>query len=358
MTICNNIIARYGFHVDNFQIHQQEHTYFLTHLHDDHTQGLTKNWNFTIIHTTTDTAKLLRAKYPQSSIRIKSHHYYKWFPVNVLNETQSARICLIPAYHSFGSAIIIFDMIDVNGMLLVATGDYKGTHYIYNWKGWKSLMNKKALMEAQKTDINQLTVTEKRRGRVDVLMYDSSFHDQKYQLPDMKMSMKALTFVYDMTKLSRHKKSKLILLINTIGPEILLFDWLKQSKSRSKIKLWINPEHKNYPVLSQCFPPHIMTIRKKSAHIWIVQSNTQLCRLKSVNSKCPHICARISATWFLCKSNIDDKQTYPPPFDHNKQLYRINYSTHASFQDNMKLIQLLKPKVTKRCVPLIQTNKC
>lgn len=38
--------------------------------------------------------------------------------------------------------------------------------------------------------------------------------------------------------------------------------------------------------------------------------------------------------------------------------FRIFYSTHASYQDNQKLIRFLQPQITTKCVKLIMPDNC
>jgi hypothetical protein len=319
---CSNLLRSYGISVDFFRRTSSldpDTTYFLSHLHSDHTIGLTKRWNAGIIHVSKETDTLLRIQYPNAAFQTRKHPYYKWFTI------AQGRACFLPANHCCGSVVIV---LDIHDMLIVATGDYRGSQQLYEWAGWEEF--------------------KEQRRRIDWLLFDSSFYNPSLILPTMDESIEALSYVYKLKQQKRGKGAILMLLMNTIGAEVLLINWLRETRTRASI--WVDETHKN-KLITHCIPRAYKTIHKKYADIWIVSTKDKLlCRKPNT------VCARISVTWFLCRSRTKDRTTYPPPKEDS--IYRINYTTHASYRDTQKLIELLQPRCTSRCVPLIDTNHC
>jgi DNA cross-link repair 1B protein len=108
--------------VDDFRHASGVSTYFLTHLHADHTRGISKNWNKGVIYCSEVTMRLFNHKFRDMFI---SSGVLQSLELNVphtvlLSNSMPATVTLVDANHCPGAVMVI---LEVHGRCVMHTGD-------------------------------------------------------------------------------------------------------------------------------------------------------------------------------------------------------------------------------------------
>ncbi|KAF9590362.1 hypothetical protein IFM89_033888 [Coptis chinensis] len=148
---------------------ESSQAYFLTHLHSDHTKGLSSNWNKGPLFCSSITAKLFPSKFPdfKSSLLIKVLEIGSHYSISLFSPSSGAEITVqvmaIDADHCPGAVMYLFR--GEFGCVLY-TGDFR-------WEGIseKALLGKSMLLNALGSD------------RIDVLYLDNTYCNPSYSFP-------------------------------------------------------------------------------------------------------------------------------------------------------------------------------
>jgi Cft2 family RNA processing exonuclease len=108
--------------VDDFRHASGVSTYFLTHLHADHTRGISKNWNKGVIYCSEAAMRLFNHKFRDMFI---SSGVLQSLELNVphtvlLSNSMPATVTLVDANHCPGAVMVI---LEVQGRCVMHTGD-------------------------------------------------------------------------------------------------------------------------------------------------------------------------------------------------------------------------------------------
>jgi DNA cross-link repair 1B protein len=110
--------------VDDFRHASGVSSYFLTHLHADHTRGISKNWNNGIIYCSEVTMRLFKHKFKEMSI---SSRVLRSLELGVphavqLSHSMPATVTLVDANHCPGAVMVV---LEVQGRCVLHTGDFR-----------------------------------------------------------------------------------------------------------------------------------------------------------------------------------------------------------------------------------------
>ncbi len=110
--------------VDDFRHENGISSYFLTHLHADHTRGLCKNWNNGIIYCSEITLRLFNHKFKDMCV---SSRLLQALELGVPHDVQlsnsiPATVTLVDANHCPGAVMVV---IEVQGRCILHTGDFR-----------------------------------------------------------------------------------------------------------------------------------------------------------------------------------------------------------------------------------------
>ncbi|KAJ4975993.1 hypothetical protein NE237_001099 [Protea cynaroides] len=197
---------------------EQSHAYFLTHLHADHTKGLSSNWSKGPLFCSPVTAKLFPVKFPGfrlSLLRVLqvgiSHLLSLVSPSSGL-ET-SVQVTVIDAHHCPGAVMFLFR--GEFGSIL-HTGDFR-------WEATseRAHFGKNTLLNALKGD------------KVDFLYLDNTYCNPLYSFPPRDAVAQQVIDV-----ITSHPEHDIIIGIYTLGKEELLV----RISQALKIKIWVWPE--------------------------------------------------------------------------------------------------------------------
>ncbi|KAJ4982224.1 hypothetical protein NE237_033061 [Protea cynaroides] len=197
---------------------EQSQAYFLTHLHADHTKGLSSKWNKGPLFCSPVTAKLFPLKFPGfdlallTVLEIGIPHSLSFVSPSTGLEIL-VHVTAIDAHHCPGAVMFLFrgDF----GCILY-TGDFR-------WEATSERANlgKNMLLNALRGD------------KVDFLYLDNTYCNPLYSFPPREFVAQQVIDV-----IASHPEHDIIIGINTLGKEELLV----QISRALKIKIWVWPE--------------------------------------------------------------------------------------------------------------------
>ncbi|OMO84812.1 DNA repair metallo-beta-lactamase [Corchorus capsularis] len=192
--------------------------YFLTHLHADHTQGLTSTWNHGPIFCSRLTAKLFPFKFPNfrlSVLRILDVDC--WHTLSLTSPSSGSettvQVMAIDANHCPGGVMFLFR--GEFGCLL-NTGDFR-----WEKNCERSKLARKMLVDALKDDV------------VDVLYLDNTYCNPSYEFPSREVATQQVVDI-----INSYPEHDIVIGVDTLGKEDLL---LHISKALNT-KIWVWPE--------------------------------------------------------------------------------------------------------------------
>ncbi|KAK7312757.1 hypothetical protein VNO77_36859 [Canavalia gladiata] len=187
--------------------------YFLTHLHSDHTNGLSSTWSHAPLFCSPLTAKLLPFKFPSfdlSLLRIlqPGTSHTLTLPSTTLHVTA------IDACHCPGSIMLLF------------RGDFGCVLYTGDFR-WEPHCQKASRAKRVLRDVLH------HLPGVDVLYLDNTYSNPVYDFPPRHVAAKQVIDI-----ISSHPDHDIIIGINTLGKEHLLVEISRVLQ----IKIWVWPE--------------------------------------------------------------------------------------------------------------------
>lgn len=323
---CARALDEWGIVVDNFRYTKvpADSHFFLTHFHNDHTEGLDPEWDHGTIHVSHTTLQLIKHRWGATSPITK--HLKAWRPLRWCHVTirgQHVEVACVEAGHCAGSLMWLFVL--PNGSTAVFTGDYRPHSNPLDWSGWSKVKP------------------------VSLLFYDTSFHNPQVVLPSVSQSVRALNRVYQ--QCGAHQTFAVV--CHTGGTEQLVGLWCRKYK-----QTWYVDEsckHRKETHLGlQELAGHL---EAKSAHAADVVCVGNTFR----RGREDYVLVKPSAIWFLCHANElhrDKERSLGNPVEDTQGTWRVHYSTHPSYQENMALIRALKPQMVSQCVKQIVPSQC
>ncbi|XP_011048492.1 PREDICTED: 5' exonuclease Apollo isoform X2 [Populus euphratica] len=202
--------------VDRFT--ESSQAYFLTHLHTDHTQGLTSKWGKGPLFCSKLTAKLLPFKFPDfnlSLLRVVDLHI--WHSFSLISPTTgsqiTAHVMAVDAHHCPGGVMFLF-----RGEFgcLMYTGDFR----------WE--VDSERAKDARNKLLNVL-----KNETVDVLYLDNTYCNPSYDFPTREVAAQQVVDI-----IASHPEHDIVIGIDTLGKEELLI----HISHLLNIKIWVWPE--------------------------------------------------------------------------------------------------------------------
>ena len=316
MTECaRTLLEEWGISIDLFTrprgYTKRDLVFFLTHVHEDHMQGLHCDWDYGPLHLSQESDVLLRKHYQAGAVldRFQPWPTHRYRKVKIRQHT--VEVACVPANHCTGSVMWLFIL--PTGRTVLHTGDYRLTPEFFRWRGWS------------------------RMKPLCTLLGDTSHDDEDIQMPTLDQSLQALRQVYEL-------RGQLHILTYTSGVECLLAPFCKQFKTRWYVDKPFRTTLKGHTIYLG-LPPQYEAKTKEEADL-IIQ-NRQIEKQES----CTYV--KLSTTWFTCHRNL--RKPFEPVRD-VYGTYRIFYSTHASREENQQLAETLEATTFVRCVDSILTD--
>ncbi|KAI3465672.1 hypothetical protein Pfo_022335 [Paulownia fortunei] len=192
--------------------------YFLTHLHADHTAGLSSTWKRAPLFCSRLTAKLFPCKFPGFDLSLlRVLDMGCWYSLSLTTPSSGSAnnvyVKAIDAQHCPGSVMYLFR--GEFGCMLF-TGDFR----------WETTSNrvengKAMLLDALKNET------------LDVLYLDNTYCNPRYSFPSREVAARQVVDI-----ITSHPKHEIIIGIDSLGKE----DLLLYISCALNIKIWVWPE--------------------------------------------------------------------------------------------------------------------
>ncbi|KAF6151571.1 hypothetical protein GIB67_021757 [Kingdonia uniflora] len=323
---------------------EESQVYFLTHLHSDHTKGLSSKWSKGPLLCSSITAKLFPTKFPDFDLSfLQVLDIGSSYSLSLVSPTTgleiSFQVTTIDADHCPGAVMYLFR--GEFGCILY-TGDFR-------WEATseKALLGKSMLIKALGGD------------KIDFLYLDNTYCNPSYSFPPREVTARQVVNI-----IASHPQHDVIIAINTLGKEDLL---IHISRALS-IKIWVWPERLQTMHLlgfHDIFTTKTSLTRVRAVPFYSFSINT----LEELNTMRPTIGIMPSGLPWLVRPV--DERDYSlglslPIFQHttkcqeteessslrkfHQYIYTVPYSDHSCFDEIKEFIKLVCPLSIKGIV--------
>ena len=285
--------------------------YFLTHMHADHTAGLTSSWNYHKIYCSEVTKKLAKVKLginPEFLVALPLDQSVT-IPLDERG-TEFVTVTLLDANHCPGAVMLLLE--GYFGRILY-TGDFRFT-------------------KSMATD--PMLCRNNNNGKViDVLYLDNTYCDPKCDFPTRAEATAMVVKV-----IQQHPEHNIVIGIHAIGKEELL------EKIALIFKTWIAVDPGRLKCLRICEQADVFDTDVESTRFRVVSAReiTKL-NIQRWNEERPTI-AILPTCLYMGKHN---------PFRNIKEIFVVPYSDHSSFTELKEFVEVIRPK---KVVPIVRKH--
>ncbi|KAL3509559.1 hypothetical protein ACH5RR_028960 [Cinchona calisaya] len=324
---------------------QGSQAYFITHLHADHTRGLTPTWKWGPLFCSRITAKLFPSKFPGfklSLLRILNLGHWYSLPLFSPSSGQPTTVqaMAIDAHHCPGAVMYLFR--GEFGCMLF-TGDFR-----WETTSHRAKIARDMLLKALKDE------------KLDTLYLDNTYCNPSYCFPSRDVAARQVINI-----ITTHPNHDIVIGIDSLGKE----DLLHYVSQELKIKIWVWPERLQTMHLLG-FQDNFTTKTSLTRVRAIPRYSFSIETLEGLNMMRPTIGIMPSGLpWakkiFKGKGNV----IYPSPscgvastkikrsngdsLDvriYNQYIYTVPYSDHSCFAEIKEFVELLQPTSIKGIV--------
>ena len=295
--------------VDFWSIRRCPHSrvFFLSHMHTDHTAGLTSSWNTYRIYCSDVTRKLAIAKLGLRSELVVGLPLDEPVTIN-LDEVgeEMMTVTLIDANHCPGSVMFVFE--GYFGKILY-TGDFRFCERF-------------------------LTHSATKGKKFDILYLDNTYCDPKCAFP----SRSSVTMTV-MEIIRNHPQHKVIIGLHSLGKEALL------RAIALTCKIWIGVDTTRMETLKLLQMPDVFTCDVDRTKIQVVKTQEITKRnIQMWNSVEPTI-AILPTCLYVGGQN---------PYENVPNVFVVPYSDHCSFEELRRFVESIKPK---KIIPIVHKHR-
>ncbi|XP_035016108.1 5' exonuclease Apollo [Hippoglossus stenolepis] len=294
MAVNGKVIPHTPLAVDFWQVRKcpGARLFFLTHMHSDHTVGLTSTWSNRPIYCSPTTATLLRLK-----LQVKEQWIHPlelgdphMLPLDDIGK-ERLTVTLIEANHCPGAVMFLFE--GYFGSILY-TGDFRYT---------PSMLREPCL---------------RTNTTIDVLYLDNTNCDPNRTLPSRKQATQQIKEI-----IRSHPNHNVVIGLYTLGKESLLLDLAMEFKT------WIEVSFERMETLKALELPDVFTTDPGAGRIRAVyQSEIGFAALNQWNKQHPTLAIL---------------PTSRPLVSFHPNVHVVPYSDHSSYQELEDFVSALKP---------------
>lgn len=326
--------------------------YFLTHLHADHTNGLSPTWKRGPLFCSRITAKLFPFKFPGFKLSLlRVLEIGQWHSISLVSPTTGSGttvdVMAFDAQHCPGAVMYLFR--GEFGCMLF-TGDFR-------WEptSTRAQIGRSMLLNAIGND------------KVDILYLDNTYCNPSYSFPSREVAAKQVVDV-----IASHPKHDVIIGIDSLGKEDLLIHIARVLK----IKIWVWPERLQIMHLlgfDDIFTTKISLTRVRAVPRYSFSIET----LEGLNTMRPTIGIMPSGLPWVVKPLEGNARAFGPsssigsksnvkvrsPMDSHKPnensraveryheyMYSVPYSDHSCFAEIKEFVKIVQPTTLKGIV--------
>lgn len=295
--------------VDFWRVRRCPHSriFFLSHMHADHTAGLTSSWNSHTIYCSVITKKLLTAKLHVRSELVVGLPLYEPVTIN-LDEVgrETMTVTLVDANHCPGSVMFIFE--GYFGRILY-TGDFRFCDRLLKYSAIKG-------------------------KQFDTLYLDNTYCHPKCFFPTRS---NATTTVVEIIR--NHPQHTVVIGLHSLGKETLLYD------IAVACKCWIGMDPSRSETMELVGMPQVFTCDVDSTRIRVVSfQEVNKRNIDLWNSKEPTI-AILPTCLYVGGSN---------PYENVPNVFVVPYSDHSSFEELKAFVSDIRPR---KIIPIVHKHR-
>ena len=353
-----------GFQYSNINLSD---TYFLTHFHSDHYQGLDRHFNHGTIYCSPTTASLarLRLKVPSTCIiplELNKIHIIIAGGVNV-------KVIFLDANHCPGAVIILF--LFETGQKVIHTGDFRWTN---------KLLSSQLLGDLAKASSNPKNL---------IVYLDTTYCDPQYNFPPQDKTILAVLDCVqneienddaDIKNKVTDKKTLFVFGAYGIGKERVFMC----VAANLNMKVYVEPSR--YKAM-MCFndwstqEKSMLTTNPNISNIWVVPMNkinfNSLTKLKfKKGQQCKRVVAFQPTGWTFTQASNPDPSLHTKTSNNESRnsatvvnsesllvlrsnprdtnvIYSVPYSEHSSFGEIIDFVQIFRPH---KIIPTVKTS--
>ena len=303
------VISNTPIAVDFWRLRHCQHSriYFLSHMHADHTVGLTSSWNTYKIYCSEVTRKLVTAKLKVNSDHVVGLPLDECVVIN-LDEAgkETMTVTLVDANHCPGSVMFIFEGYFGN---ILYTGDFR---YCERFTRHSALKGK----------------------QFDVLYLDNTYCDAKCTFPTRTQATVNILEI-----IRGHPECKVVIGLHNLGKEMLLHT------IAVVFKTWIGVDPLRKETLKLLEMPNVFTCDVDKVWIRVVKSHEITKKnLQFWNSQEPTI-AILPTCLYVGATN---------PYANVENVFVVPYSDHSSFEELRKFVQNVEPR---KIIPIVHKHR-
>lgn len=303
------VISNTPIAVDFWRLRHCQHSriFFLSHMHADHTVGLTSSWNSYKIYCSEVTRRLVIAKLGVNSDLVVGLPLDECIVMNLDEDgKESMTVTLIDANHCPGSVMFIFE--GYFGKILY-TGDFR---YCQRFTTHSAIQRK----------------------QFDVLYLDNTYCDAKCAFPTRTQAIVNILEI-----IREHPECKVVIGLHNLGKEMLLHT------IAVVFKTWIGVDPLRKETLKLLEMPDVFTCDVDKVRIRVVKSHEITKKnLQFWNSQEPTI-AILPTCLYVGATN---------PYANVENVFVVPYSDHSSFEELTKFVQNVKPR---KIIPIVHKHK-
>ncbi|XP_022059243.1 5' exonuclease Apollo isoform X1 [Acanthochromis polyacanthus] len=306
MSVNGKVIPHTPLAVDYWYIRKCPGTrlFFLSHMHSDHTMGLTSTWSNRPIYCSPTTATLLRLK-----LQVKEQWIHPLelgepylLPLDDIGK-ERLTVTLIDANHCPGSVMFLFE--GYFGSILY-TGDFRYT---------PSMLREPCL---------------RTNTTIDVLYLDNTNCDPNRTLPTRQRATQQIKEI-----IRRHPNHTIVIGLYALGKESLLLELAMEFKT------WVEVSFERMETLKALELPDVFT------------TETGAGRIRAVDHS--EICFSALHQWNNEQPTLAILPTSRPLVSFHPSVHVVPYSDHSSYQELEDFVSALKPTslvpIVGKCVP-------
>ncbi|XP_026189520.1 5' exonuclease Apollo [Mastacembelus armatus] len=278
--------------------------FFLSHMHSDHTMGLTSTWSDRPIYCSQTTATLLRLK-----LQVKEQWIHPLelgepylLPLDDIGK-ETLTVTLIDANHCPGAVMFLFE--GYFGSILY-TGDFRYT---------PSMLREPCLMA---------------NTTIDILYLDNTNCDPNRTLPSRQRATQQIKEI-----IRSHPNHNIVIGLYALGKESLLIELAMEFKT------WIEVSFARMETLKALELPDVFTTDPGSGQIRVVEHS--------------EICSANMHQWNKEEPTLAILPTSRPLVSFHPSVHVVPYSDHSSYQELEDFVSALKPTslvpIVGNCVP-------
>ncbi|XP_038144319.1 5' exonuclease Apollo-like [Cyprinodon tularosa] len=278
--------------------------FFLTHMHSDHTMGLTSTWSHRPIYCSRITADLLKLKLEVEDqwIHPLEHGEPYLLPMDETGE-QKLTVTLIDANHCPGAVMFLFE--GYFGSILY-TGDFRYS---------PSMLREPCLMT---------------NAKIDILYLDNTHCDLRRTLPSRQEATQQIKEI-----IHSHPDHNIVIGLYSLGKECLLEDLAVEFKT------WVEVSNARMKTLNVLKVLDVFTTERGAG------------RIRALDR--PTISSRELFEWNEEQPTLAILPTGRSIHSNNPNIYIVPYSDHSSYEELEEFVSSLKPSslklIVEGCLP-------